>query len=60
MFTNLSGSLPFLEAELDYRRNRLLAEADGRRAGRAVGPRRRRALHVPTFARRPKGVATAH
>jgi hypothetical protein len=60
MFTSLSGSMGFIEAELDYRRERLLAESSARRAGRAIGPRRRRRLHAATFSHRPKRVAAAH
>ncbi len=58
MFTTLSGSLPFLEAELDYRRERLLAETNDRRRTRAVRPRRRRRLRLRAASAR-QGLAPA-
>jgi hypothetical protein len=59
MISNLSGSFPFLAAELDYRRERLLAVQSGRRASRAVGPRRDRKLHRTASATRPHRVPAA-
>jgi hypothetical protein len=59
MFTTLSGSLPFLEAELDYRRERLFDEAKTRRDSRAVPSRGRRPLRPRAARRRSPGVAAA-
>jgi hypothetical protein len=60
MFTNLSGSLPFLQAELDYRRERATRELNGRRAARAVGRRRVRRSRTASPVNRHKEVAAAH
>lgn len=59
MFTTLSGSLPFLEAELDYRRERLFDEAKIRRDSRAVRLRPRRPLVPRAPRRRSHGVVAA-
>jgi hypothetical protein len=59
MFTTLSGSLPFLEAELDYRRERLIDEARSRRDSRAVRLRPGRPLRLRGPRRRSHGVAAA-
>ena len=59
MFDTLSG-MPYLEAELAYRRDRLLSEAAGRRAVRALrrrSPRRPRTRSASTH--RSQVAATA-
>ena len=59
MFNALSG-MPYLEAELAYRRDRLLSEVEGRRAVRALRPRRRpRRLRTRFVSTRRSQVAAA-
>lgn len=49
---DLSTSLPFLEAEIAYRRERMLAHVEGRPAIRAVRPHRSRRLRTKANAGR--------
>ena len=58
MFDASSG-MPYLEAELAYRRNRLLSEVQGRRAVRALRPRGSRRLRTRSAVTRRSQLAAA-
>ena len=56
---NASSGMPYLEAELAHRRNRLLSEVEGRRAVRALRPRGSRRLRTRSAFTRRAQVAAA-
>ena len=56
---NASSGMPYLEAELAYRRDRLLSEVEGRRAVRALRPRGPRRPRTRSASTRRSQIAAA-